>query len=93
MHFEWDPNKTQNNQAKHKVSFSEAMTVFFDEHALQIPDPDNSMTEDRFIMLGLSRNLRELVVCHCYTENEDTIRLISARKADKQESSKYWSLR
>ena len=92
MHFEWDPAKAKANRRKHGLSFEEAETVFFDENALVIPDPDHSQTEDRFIILGLSRKLRELVVCHCYY-GEDLIRIISARRADKGESDDYWSMR
>jgi len=92
MHFEWDPAKAKANKRKHGLSFEEAETVFFDENALVIPDPDHSQAEDRFIILGLSRNLRELVVCHCY-RGDDLIRIISARKADKDEIDDYWSMR
>jgi uncharacterized DUF497 family protein len=63
--------------------------VFADEHALLIGDPDHSDDEDRFILLGLSLPLRLLVVCHCYRKDEDTIRLISARKANRVESRQY----
>jgi len=92
MHFEWDPAKAKANKRKHGLSFEEAETVFFDENALVIPDPDHSQAEDRFIILGLSRNLRELVVCHRY-RGDDLIRIISARKADKDEIDDYWSMR
>jgi uncharacterized protein len=63
--------------------------VFLDEDALQIPDPDHSEREDRFIMLGISGRLRVLVVCHCYRENDEVIRIISARKADRDERMQY----
>jgi len=92
MNFEWDQGKAKSNQRKHGVSFDEAETVFYDEHALVIPDPDHSKDEDRFIILGLSRSLRELVVCHCY-RGDDQIRIISARKADKAEAEDYWGMR
>ena len=91
IQFKWDERKNQENQRKHKVSFEEAQTVFYDENALRYFDPDHSDNEDRFLMLGMSFTLRVLVVCHCYKENESVIRIISARKANKQEQSVYWS--
>lgn len=88
--FEWDRNKNDINQRKHKVSFEEAKTVFFDPEALLIHDPDHSEDdEDRFIIMGLSQNLKILVVCHCYKGNNKVIRIISARKADKDEIKNY----
>ena len=89
MRFEWDPNKNESNQRKHGVSFEEASTVFYDENALLISDPDHSDEEDRFILLGLSRRLRRLVVCHCLRESETVIRIISARKATAKEAKQY----
>ena len=84
--FVWDKRKDSVNQKKHNgVSFDEAKTVFYDEFARLIHDPD----EDRFILLGLSSKLRLLIVCHCYREDEDTIRIISARKAEKSEKKIY----
>jgi len=89
MNFEWDENKARINQQKHGVSFEEAATVFDDADALQIFDPDHSEAEDRFIMLGMSAVLRILVVCHCYRADDNIIRIISARKATRNESSTY----
>lgn len=89
IQFEWDENKNQINQRKHGVSFSEAKTVFYDEEALVIDDPEHSEQEDRFIILGLSNNANLLIVCHCYRESDTVIRLISARKATKTESKYY----
>ena len=89
LRFEWDPKKNTANERKHGVSFDEASTVFSDEHALLIEDPDHSDDEERFILLGLSANLRTLVVCHCYREAESVIRLISARKANRKERNEY----
>ena len=89
MNFEWDQNKAATNQQKHGITFQEAATVFQDEDALQIFDPDHSEAEDRFILLGMSSILRILVVCHCYRANDDVIRIISARKATRNESSTY----
>ena len=79
LRFEWDKQKAAANRRKHGVSFEEARTVFLDEGALQIPDPEHSEEEDRSIMLGISLRLRVLVVCHCYRESDEVIRLISAR--------------
>ena len=95
IRFEWDPRKSASNRRKHGVSFEEAATVFTDEHALLIDDPDHSEDEDRFILLGLSSSLRMLVVCHCYRESEEEIRIISARKATRNERDTYnrrWSV-
>lgn len=85
--FEWSQEKASSNIKKHGVSFDEAVTVFWDENALIINDPDHSEDEDRFILLGMSENLRVLVVIHC--ERGNTIRLISARTATKQERKQY----
>jgi len=89
MRFEWDLKKAEINQQKHGVSFEEASTVFDDYEALRIFDPDHSDDEDRFILLGMSSLTRILVVCHCYREHDDVIRLISARKATRNESATY----
>ena len=89
MQFAWDKRKATTNLQKHGVSFDEASTVFDDDDALRIFDPDHSESEDRFILLGMSSILRVLVVCHCYREDDETIRIISARKATKRESSTY----
>jgi uncharacterized DUF497 family protein len=88
LRFEWDGRKDAANRRQHGVSFEEAQTVFFDEHALLIPDPDHSEREERFVLLGLSSVLRTLVVCHCYREGQ-VIRLVSARKANKGEQKQY----
>lgn len=86
--FEWDEEKNVSNQKKHGVSFQEAETVFIDENALLIHDPDSSQ-EDRFILFGLSAKFRLLVVCHCYRKEDEVIRIISARKATKPEQKSY----
>ena len=88
--FEWGKEKSASNQRKHKVSFDEAQTVFLDENALMIHDPDHSDDEDRFILLGLSVKFRVLVVCHCYRKSNEVIRIISARKATISEQRLYW---
>lgn len=87
--FEWDENKNKINQKKHKISFEEAQTVFYDTEALVINDPDHSQNEERFIILGISQRANLLVVCHCYRESETKIRIISARKATKSETNQY----
>ena len=89
IRFEWDEKKNRENQRKHGVSFEEAETVFLDENAIQYFDPDHSKDEDRFIMLGVSLRLRVLVVCHCFRADDSVIRLISARKANKEEAKAY----
>lgn len=87
--FEWDENKNRTNQNKHGISFTEAQTVFYDNEALVIDDPEHSEEEERFIILGLSNKANLLVVCHCYRASETVIRIISARKATKTESQYY----
>ncbi len=87
--FEWDDDKAAQNKIKHQITFAEAESVFYDEDALSIPDPDHSTEELRFILLGFSRKARMLVVCHCFRDNESTIRIISARKATKNEAKQY----
>jgi uncharacterized DUF497 family protein len=85
----WNEDKNRENIRKHNISFEEAETVFYDPNGKLINDPDHSDSEERFIILGLSRILRLLVVCHCYRENDAIIRIISARKATKKETSDY----
>jgi uncharacterized DUF497 family protein len=93
LKFEWDRRKETANREKHGVSFLEAKTAFFDENARFMADPDHSEDEDRFILLGLSSRLRLLVVCHCYREDQGTIRIISARKASRSERRDYEGFR
>ena len=90
MLFTWDDNKNISNKRKHGISFEEAQTVFFDENAIEFDDPDHSINEERFILLGLNQNLKVLVVCHCYRSNESEIRIITARKATKKEQTVYF---
>ncbi len=89
--FEWDKRKENANIKKHGISFEEARASFYDENAIQFFDPDHSDEEDRFILLGVSHKLNTLVVCHCFKEEETTVRIISARKADKDEAKVYRS--
>ena len=89
MKFEWDLRKADQNLKKHKVSFEDASTVFFDDLAKITFDPDHSEDEERFILLGCSSGLKLLIVCHCYRANDGVIRIISARKATKREAASY----
>ena len=89
LRFEWDDRKAAANLTKHKVSFEEAKTVFVDERAKLIDDPDHSEDEDRFVLLGLSSALRLLLVCHFYRGDGGVIRIISARKAIANEAKSY----
>jgi len=89
LSFTWDENKSLSNLDKHGISFGEAQTVFYDDHAIEYFDPDHSRGEDRFILLGMSNKPRLLVVCHCYREDNGIIRIISARKATSNERRAY----
>ena len=89
LRFEWDEAKAAANAKKHGVTFEEARSVFFDDRARLIDDPDHSEDEERFILLGLSSTLRLLVVCHCYRSKGNLVRIISARKATARESRSY----
>jgi hypothetical protein len=93
LKLEWDNHKDKLNIKKHGVSFDEAQTAFYDEYAIAFFDPEHSETEDRFLLLGTSFKLKTLVVCHCFREEETVVRIISARKADKDETQVYWSKR
>lgn len=87
MNFSWDANKARSNLAKHTVSFEEASTVFADSLSVSIPDPLHSDEEERFILLGLSLHGRLIVVVH--TEQDDIVRIISARLATAHERKQY----
>ena len=93
IEFAWDPRKAQANLAKHGVSFEEAQSVFLDDSARLIADPDHSEDEERFLLLGYSNRARCLVVCHCSRLAGGLIRLISARRATTREEATYWSLK
>lgn len=93
LSFEWDPRKAAGNAAKHGVTFEEAKTVFYDEDALVIPDPDHSEEEERFIIMGQSSEPRILVVVHCFRKTGASIRIISARRAGTKEQQPYWDKR
>jgi uncharacterized protein len=89
MLFEWNAAKAAANLRKHQVSFEEAKTVFYDEFAVQFFDDEHSSEEERFIMLGMSSNARLLVVCHCERSRGDVVRIISARRATRRETTFY----
>jgi hypothetical protein len=89
LRFEWDDRKDAANRRKHGVSFQEAQSVFFDERAVQFFDSKHSEWEDRFLLLGWSQQARLLMVCHCLREDEDVIRIISARPATRHEAEYY----
>lgn len=89
LDFEWDEAKAESNFKKHRVSFDEAKSVFYDSKALEFYDDENSDWEDRFLLLGLSSKAKLLLVCHCYRESESVVRIISARKATAKESKYY----
>jgi hypothetical protein len=89
IRFEWDNAKNIINIKKHKISFEEAKTVFYDENAILFDDPDHSNEEERFLILGISQTEKLCIVSHCYRDNDNVIRLISARKATKNETKVY----
>jgi uncharacterized DUF497 family protein len=90
LRFSWDDRKEALNRKKHGVSFIEAASVFLDRFYLEIPDPDHSTDEEeRFIAMGLSAGGKVLIVCHCIIEPEETVRIISARKATTNEAKQY----
>ena len=89
LRFERDPAKAASNLRKHGISFEDAQGVFYDEHGLFLDDPDHSVAEERFILLGLSAAAGVLVVVHCYRRHRDVIRLISARRASRRERERY----
>jgi len=93
IQFVWEPRKARSNLEKHGVSFEEAQTVFLDESARIIDDPDHSAEEERFLLLGYSLQARCLIVSHCYRDANDVIRLISARRATRSEEKTYWRLK
>ena len=89
IRFEWDPPKAAANLKKHRISFEDAQSVFYDEFAVQFFDDLHSSEEDRFLMLGMSSAAGLLIVCHCEREGGAVIRIISARKATRRESAFY----
>ena len=93
IEFAWDRRKARFNLVKHGISFDEARTVFLDDNARLIDDPDHSEGEARLLLVGYSSEARCLVVSHCYRQSDSVIRLISARRATKVEEAMYWRLK
>lgn len=89
MEFEWDPKKADYNIKKHRVDFTEASTVFADPLSITYLDPDHSLDEDRYIIIGLSVNNRLLIVAH--TDRDEVTRIISAREVTNRERKLYES--
>lgn len=89
IEFEWDENKNQINKSKHGVDFEEAATVFYDDEAIIFDDPEHSMKEERFLILGITKREKLCIVSHCYRNKDNIIRIISARKATKNETRTY----
>jgi len=90
LKFEWDERKNQMNIKKHNISFEEAATVFQDINAVYVYDELHSTDEDRFNVIGMVDNIdQEITVCHCYRDDDEVIRIISARKATKEEIELY----
>ena len=89
LRFEWNSEKANQNLEKHGISFEEAVSVFYDEWAVEFYDDEHSEWENRFLMLGLSARFRLLLLCHCSKEDESVIRIISARKATRNEARHY----
>ena len=87
--FDWDKAKNLSNISKHGIPFKLAATVFSDKNAVELDDNKHLQDEDRFITIGLCKNLDLLMVCHCYRENETVIRIISAREANENETKLY----
>ena len=87
--FEWNDLKNRINSKKHGISFEEASSVFYDENAILFDDPRHSKTEERFLIIGISRKAHVCIVSHCYRKDDDVIRIISARRATKQEIKAY----
>lgn len=89
FYFDWDENKNRINLEKHGITFEEASTVFFDERAILFDDPEHSIDEDRFLLLGMSETAKVCIVCHCSRESDTVIRIISARQATRKEEQRY----
>lgn len=89
LKFEWDKKKNEINKKKHGLSFEEAKEVFGDENAILFDDPDHSLDEDRFLIIGSVKSSKICIVSHCYRDNDEVIRLISAREATNNEKRIY----
>jgi uncharacterized DUF497 family protein len=91
VRFQWDEDKARSNEEKHDITFDEAQSVFFDKDAVFFDVPDHSHGEQRFILIGVSTHRKVLTVCHCDRSigEIETIRIISARRANKREIEAY----
>ena len=89
LKFEWDENKNTINKRKHGISFEEAKTVFYDDDAILFDDPEHSQGEERFLIIGVTETEKVCIVSHCYRDKDNTIRIISARKATNNEKQTY----
>ena len=89
LKFEWDPAKNAENIRKHGVSFEAAQAIFLDDMGILIPDPEHSIGEERFLLIGAAPETGVCIVSHCYIDKKDSIRFISAREANKKEKAKY----
>jgi len=87
MQFEWDPKKADRNYKKHGISFEESVTVFYDPLSATFDDPDHAVGEQRYVTIGISIRDRLLVIAH--TEREQTLRIISARRANAHERKRH----
>lgn len=87
--FEWDENKNEKNKKKHGISFETAKEVFYDDNAVLFDDPDHSIGEERFLIIGMTNSSKICIVSHCYRGSDNIIRLISAREATKNEKTIY----
>ena len=88
-YFDWDQNKNRINLEEHGITVEEASTVFFDDRAILFDDPEHSIDEYRFLLLGMSETAKVCIVCHCYRESDTVIRIISARQATRKEEQRY----
>lgn len=89
LSFEWDEEKNKINQKKHNMSFETAKEVFYDDAAVVFDDPDHSVDEERFLIIGMTKSSKTCVVSHCYRKNDTVIRIISAREATNRERRNY----
>lgn len=87
--FEWDEHKNEINKKKHGISFETAREVFYDDAAVLFDDPDHSVGEERFLIIGMTNSLKICIVSHCYRGSDNIIRLISAREATRNERKIY----
>jgi len=93
LEFEWDEQKARANERKHGVTFDEGRTVFYEEIALVYDDPDHSEDEERYLLVGPSARRRLLVVVHGFREDDEVIRIISAREATRRERDAFVAAR